>query len=115
MLISKAMVTLADWKEKFLAGQPTSGSAQPLVSLALPSTSQKTIQPLEVTGVQEPKTCVSRAVMDSFPTRPGTFMQPGGTFLSLALFPFPACGSKLGSQGLGEAQTSVLWGWGTGF
>lgn len=54
----KVVVALADWKEKFLARHPASGSAK-LVVLLAPPTSQKTIQPLDETGGYELKTLVS--------------------------------------------------------
>lgn len=50
MMISQVMVTSADWKEKFLARHPVSVSAKPVVSLAPLSMSQKTLQPLCVSG-----------------------------------------------------------------
>lgn len=52
------MPALADWKEKFLAGHPASGSAKLVVSLAPPA-SQKTVQPLDATGGYKLKTLVS--------------------------------------------------------
>lgn len=66
MLISQVMVTSADWKEKFLARHPMWVSAKPVASLAPLSTSQKTLQPLDVSGLQELKACVSRAMTGDF-------------------------------------------------
>lgn len=70
MMISQVMVTSADWKEKFLARHPVSVSAKPVASLAPLSTSQKTLQPLCVSGLQELKACVSRAVTVTSTVRP---------------------------------------------
>lgn len=49
------MVALADWKEKFLARHPASGSAK-LVVLLAPPTSWKTVRPLDETGGYELET-----------------------------------------------------------